>query len=314
MAESSYLKIKVETSTGTVEYDGYSYTRPDDNLYNNNRTLELCLNYTDYATAKKVFNDVKAISIINTDGLECYATTDYTGFGSIQMGTFMSSLGNDAILINMKSITLEEKVKKLEEKIDPKVDEVSMSEDDYRTMCWEKLNEEANKHIVEGLDIETASHGTQHFTYDDNDQKNILTLATNAMATKIDVPYHAQNSACMIYSWEDMAKIYITLQKNLLYHTTYVNALHELLKTKYTKETMKAVTYGQQLEGEILNNMNAALAQGQKLMEAVLKNYNVDGEVQPDDSKEDTTGTDEKGTGDDTSETTPSTDDTQATE
>lgn len=314
MAESNYLNIKVETSTGTVEYDGYSYTRPDVNLYNNNRTLELCLNYTDYATAKKVFNDVKSISIINTDGLECYATTDYTGFGSIQMGTFMSSLGNDAILINMKSISLEEKVKKLEEKIDPKIDEVSMTDDDYRAMCWKNLNKEANKHIVEGLDIETTSHGTQHFTYDDNDQKNVLTLATNAMDTKIDVPYHAQNCGCMIYSWEDMAKIYITLQKNLLYHTTYVNALHELLKTKYTKESMKAVTYGQQLEGDILTNMNAALAQGQKLLEGVLKNYNIDTEIHLDENKNSVSNTDEKGTGDNTSETTPSTEETQATE
>ena len=95
------------------------------------------------------------------------------------------------------------------------------------------------------------------------------------MATKIDVPYHAQNSNCAIYSWQDMAKIYISLQKNLLYHNTYVNALHALLKTKNSKEDLKAVVYGAQVEGDILDNMNIALAQGQKLMNAVLVKYGV---------------------------------------
>ena len=111
-----------------------------------------------------------------------------------------------------------------------------------------------------------------------------------------------------------MAKIYITLQKNLLYHTTYVNALHELLKTKYTKESMKAVTYGQQLEGDILTNMNAALAQGQKLLEGVLKNYDINTEIHLDENKNSVSNTDEKGTGDNTSETTPNTEESQATE
>ena len=187
----------------------------------------------------------------------------------------MNSLGEDAITIRLKNQSLEEKVEKLQEQINPTVNEEQMSVDEFRKLCWQRLNSECTKNIENGLNIETSTHGLQHFTYDDYDQKNILTLATNAMATKIDVPYHAQNSNCVIYSWQDMAKIYISLQKNLLYHNTYVNALHTLLKTKNSKEDLKAVVYGVQVEGDILDNMNIALAQGQKLMNAVLVKYGV---------------------------------------
>ena len=60
------------------------------------------------------------------------------------------------------------------------------------------------------------------------------------------------------------------MQTNLLYHTTYVNALHSLVRGLNSKEQIKAVTYGQAVEGEISESMKAALAQGQVVMDAIL--------------------------------------------
>ena len=94
----------------------------------------------------------------------------------------MNSLGEDAITIRLKNQSLEEKVEKLQEQINPTVNEEQMSVDEFRKLCWQRLNSECTKNIENGLNIETSTHGLQHFTYDDYDQKNILTLATNAMA------------------------------------------------------------------------------------------------------------------------------------
>lgn len=271
MPTEKYAKLSVTSKTGTVtDYDVYSYMTPDMNTY-----LQFMLRTDDYAGVKKVFKDVASLTVVNEAGLECYSTNAYTELNYISLGTTMNSLGEDAITIRLKNQSLEEKVEKLQEQINPTINEEQMSVDEFRKLCWQRLNSECTKNIENGLNIKTSTHGLQHFTYDDYDQKNILTLATNAMATKVDVPYHAQNSNCAIYSWQDMAKIYISLQKNLLYHNTYVNALHALLKTKNSKEDLKAVVYGAKVEGDILDNMNIALAQGQKLMNAVLVKYGV---------------------------------------
>ena len=119
------------------------------------------------------------------------------------------------------------------------------------------------------MDVET-SKGKQHFSYKDEDQRNLKTLFDTAMATQMDVPYHADGCECMLYSWKELVQIYVALQTNLLYHTTYVNALHSLVRGLNSKEQIKAVTYGQAVEGEISESMKAALAQGQVVMDAIL--------------------------------------------
>ena len=265
MPTEKYAKLSVTSKTGTVtDYDVYSYMTPDMNSY-----LQFMLRTDDYAGVKKVFKDVASLTVANEAGLECYSTNAYTELNYISLGTTMNSLGEDAITIRLKNQSLEEKVEKLQEQINPTVNEEQMSVDEFRAKHLSELDIACNEAIINGMDVET-SKGKQHFSYKDEDQRNLKTLFDTAMATQMDVPYHADGCECMLYSWKELVQIYVALQTNLLYHTTYVNALHSLVRGLNSKEQIKAVTYGQAVEGEISESMKAALAQGQVVMDAIL--------------------------------------------
>lgn len=265
MPTEKYAKLSVTSKTGTVtDYDVYSYMTPDMNSY-----LQFMLRTDDYAGVKKVFKDVASLTVANEAGLECYSTNAYTELNYISLGTTMNSLGEDAITIRLKNQSLEEKVEKLQEQINPTINEEQMSVDEFRAKHLSELDSACNKAIINGMDVET-SKGEQHFSYKDEDQRNLKTLFDTAMATQMDVPYHADGCECMLYSWKELVQIYVALQTNLLYHTTYVNALHSLVRGLNSKEQIKAVTYGQAVEGEISESMKAALAQGQVVMDAIL--------------------------------------------
>ena len=265
MPTEKYAKLSVTSKSGTVtDYDVYSYMTPDMNSY-----LQFMLRTDDYAGVKKVFKDVASLTVANEAGLECYSTNAYTELNYISLGTTMNSLGEDAITIRLKNQSLEEKVEKLQEQINPTVNEEQMSVDEFRVKHLSELDTACNEAIINGMDVET-SKGKQHFSYKDEDQRNLKTLFDTAMATQMDVPYHADGCECTLYSWKELVQIYVTLQTNLLYHTTYVNALHSLVRGLNSKEQIKAVTYGQAVEGEISESMKAALAQGQVVMDAIL--------------------------------------------
>ena len=265
MPTEKYAKLSVTSKTGTVtNYDVYSYMTPDMNSY-----LQFMLRTDDYAGVKKVFKDIASLTVVNEAGLECYSTNAYTELNYISLGITMNSLGEDAITIRLKNQSLEEKVEKLQEQINPTVNEEQMSVDEFRTRHLMELDATCNEAIINGMDVET-SKGKQHFSYKDEDQRNLKTLFDTAMATQMDVPYHADGCECTLYSWQELVQIYVALQTNLLYHTTYINALHSLVRGLNSKEQIKAVTYGQAVEGKISESMKAALAQGQAVMDAIL--------------------------------------------
>ena len=265
MPTEKYAKLSVTSKTGTVtNYDVYSYMTPDMNSY-----LQFMLRTDDYAGVKKVFKDIASLTVVNEAGLECYSTNSYTELNYISLGTTMNSLGEDAITLRLKNQSLEEKVEKLQEQINPTVNEEQMSVDEFRTRHLMELDATCNEAIINGMDVET-SKGKQHFSYKDEDQRNLKTLFDTAMATQMDVPYHADGCECTLYSWQELVQIYVALQTNLLYHTTYINALHSLVRGLNSKEQIKAVTYGQAVEGKISESMKAALAQGQAVMDAIL--------------------------------------------
>lgn len=265
MPTEKYAKLSVTSKTGTVtNYDVYSYMTPDMNSY-----LQFMLRTDDYAGVKKVFKDIASLTVVNEAGLECYSTNAYTELNYISLGTTMNSLGEDAITLRLKNQSLEEKVEKLQEQINPTVNEEQMSVDEFRTRHLMELDATCNEAIINGMDVET-SKGKQHFSYKDEDQRNLKTLFDTAMATQMDVPYHADGCECTLYSWQELVQIYVALQTNLLYHTTYINALHSLVRGLNSKEQIKAVTYGQAVEGKISESMKAALAQGQAVMDAIL--------------------------------------------
>lgn len=95
-----------------------------------------------------------------------------------------------------------------------------------------------------------------------------------AMATKVSLPYHADGSQCKVYTYQDIIKIYCEIQKLILAETSYCNALNTYVRGLNTKEQIAAVKYGQEItEQAIKTNMDTVIAQGNAVMEGIVKQY-----------------------------------------
>lgn len=125
--------------------------------------------------------------------------------------------------------------------------------------------------IVKGVD-----YNGEHYSYEITDQNNIKSAINLAGSTGLDVPYHADNESCRLYSPDEIIAIYVTNETNLTHHTTYYNQLKLYTQTLTTKEEVDAVVYGQPLEGEYLETYVMIMAQAKKIIAAFL---NVDEET-----------------------------------
>ena len=94
------------------------------------------------------------------------------------------------------------------------------------------------------------------------------------MATKVSLPYHADGSQCKVYTYQDIIKIYCEIQKLILAETSYCNAVNTYVRGLNTKEQIAAVKYGQEITDQaIKNNMDTVIAQGNAVMEGIVKQY-----------------------------------------
>ena len=94
------------------------------------------------------------------------------------------------------------------------------------------------------------------------------------MATKYSLPYHADGSQCKVYSYQDIIKIYCEIQKLILAETSYCNALNTYVRGLNTKEQIAAVKYGQEITDQVIKtNMDTVIAQGNAVMEGIVKQY-----------------------------------------
>lgn len=132
------------------------------------------------------------------------------------------------------------------------------------------LQDECRKIIYDGININTSVHKTKHFSYTEDDQRNLESLFNIAQQTGLDIPYHADGELCTVYSSDDIIQIYTSLQNHKLYHTTYINMLNRYIEDLSDLDVIKSVTYGKTtLPKEYLDSMNAVLEQGQHVIQQI---------------------------------------------
>lgn len=252
---------------GEYTFDCYEITKT-------NNIFEVALATGEYSYVIEALDSINYIDIISADGFATSRFSDYDGYSSVSLltDTYIDDEGNytNAIRVVFKKTSIEEKVAQLDQKINGIVDEEGMTLDEYKEYKISLLGEQCRELIHNGLDVET-SKGTMHFTYNYDDQFNIKTLFDSAILVNMDVPYHSSGNVCTIFTWQDAISIYVALESNLLYHTTYCNALNTNIREDLTtKEAVAAVTYGQDIPDSRKEDMNAALQVGQNLMDAIL--------------------------------------------
>lgn len=243
--------------------DSCSYDLRSISVEDGSCSIELATN--DCVKAMNDFKQVDKIDVYNEDGLIRQSLAGYSTYTAISY--FPES---ETVRVVLKKTSLEDKVAELDKKVNGTVNETDMSLEQFKEYKIQQLGVVCRDTIYNGMDVET-SKGKEHFTFNDDDQKDIKTLFDAALMTKMDVPYHQTKGACRIYSWQDAVRIYITLQGMLLYNTTYCNALNMIIREDLsTKEDVSKVVYGQEITGTRKENMDLSIAQGQALMDAIL--------------------------------------------
>lgn len=261
-----------------IQYDCYIITLTD-NIF------EAILDCTEIAKVVTDLSNIQTISIYDHDATLSAKTTDFTDYSSITLikKYFRDETDtyHDAIRVNFKKVELEEKIKKLNIKVDElsgTVNESAMTIDEYKLYKKSQIGDVCRATIYSGTDVET-SHGTKHFSYTDDDQANMKVLFDAASKTKVGAPYHADGESCITYTWEDIVNIYVNLQTNLLTQTTYCNALNRLIDRQPSKTEVSKITYGQDLPKDLKEGMDSALEQGRILMNAVLTDCGLENKI-----------------------------------
>lgn len=108
---------------------------------------------------------------------------------------------------------------------------------------------------------------TIHFSYTAEDQQNIKSAFDLANQTHFAIPYHADAMSCRLFTPEEISKVYITEQVNLIHHITYFNQLKQMINNMDNISSVNSVYYGYELVGEYLETYNKIMNQTYKIVE-----------------------------------------------
>ena len=142
---------------------------------------------------------------------------------------------------------------------------VSAKIDEINTLC--------NKFITEGVEVNGV-----RYSYTLEDQSNMLTAMQIALATNMNVPYHANGQSCSLHTPEAIVNLYAAQSANLTHHITYSNQLKLYVENELTTQAeVELVEYGQELTGQYLDTYNEMIAQAQKNAEAYIASLSASG-------------------------------------
>ena len=172
-------------------------------------------------------------------------------------------------LANYKAVYIDDKLSMVEISADEKAaKKLEIISQEFNACLNEKiyrLSQYCSGCIDNGIDYKD-----KHYSYAITDQNNLKNAVELAKVTNLDVPYHADNESCTLYSFDDMINIYILNQTNLTHHTTYFNQLKLYTQSLSLKKEIDSVVYGQQLTGEYLENYIMIMTQSKKIISAYL--------------------------------------------
>lgn len=134
-----------------------------------------------------------------------------------------------------------------------------------RQMKIEEMNYICRKVIEGGFDIELSDGDTHHFSLTTQDQLNLITLSTMIASGAEQVPYHADGEVCRYYSASDMLTVINKATVFKTYHTTYVNALHEYIRSLNDSAEIAGVLYGRDLPNEFVSEVLASIIENMKI-------------------------------------------------
>ena len=256
----------------------------DANSFRSNQQLHLATD--DLASIKNIFESITKISIVDESNNEFAMFTEYDGFSSISYNgrnysAQMSSFANELIVVLTK-VGLVEQVQRLDEQVNKIVDIESMTLEEYKDWKISKFSEMGEQLIFAGTEVTLLNGVTKNFTYDLEDQSNLLNAIFIIQALgdlSISIPYHGHGEPCELYNARDVLAVYFTLQFFSTRIQTEVNMKINWVRACATKEEAMAIEFNSELPEEWAARAEAIMGPALELAAQLQAQYF--GDVEP---------------------------------
>lgn len=117
-----------------------------------------------------------------------------------------------------------------------------------------------NNTITNGFDMVLDDNSSHHFSLSVQDQLNLVSLSAMIAAGKTEIPYHADDELCRMFSVNEINAIVEMATNFKTYHITYFNSLKAYINSMNEIEEIANVTYGidipEEYQSDILKGIN----------------------------------------------------------
>lgn len=249
-------------------------------------TQQLHLAINDLALAHQVLEGMELLSIVDEEDREIARFTEYDGFSSIayygynispQIGGFSSEL-----VATLTKVNLIEQVQRLDDQINKVVDTDTMNVDEYKAWKIEEFSKLGEQLIFAGTDVTLLNGVVKNFTYNLEDQSNLLNAIFIIQALgdlSISIPYHGHGEPCELYNARDILAVYFTLQFFSTRIQTEVNMKINWVRSCATKEEAEAIEFNSELPPEWAARAEAIMGPALELAAQLQAQYF--GDVEP---------------------------------
>lgn len=213
-------------------------------------TGQLHLATDDLAYVRSIFTDLHSILIVDNTEIEVATFTEYDAYSSISYlgrnySTQLEGFANE-LVVTLTKIDLISQVQRLDEQINKIIDIDSMSLEEYKTWKINKFSEMGEAIIFGGTDVTLINGVTKNFTYNLEDQSNLLNaifIIQTLGDLTISLPYHGHAEPCELYNARDILAVYFTLQFFSTRIQTEVNMKINWVRSCETKEEAMAIEF-----------------------------------------------------------------------
>ncbi len=234
----------------------------------------------DLAAVKTAFTNVEHILITNDKGLEVAIFTQFDGYTSINyMGRNYSNQIDDfadELAVYLTKIDLVQQVERIEKQVNPVVDFDGMTCDEYKEWKINDFSRKGEQLIFAGTNVTLLNGVTKNFTYNLEDQSNLLNAIFIIQALgdlSVVIPYHGHGETCELYSAQDILAIYFTLQFFSTRIQTEVNMKINWVRSCTTKEEAMAINFEDELPTSWAERAEAIMGPTMELAQQLRAQY-----------------------------------------
>ncbi len=250
----------------------------DANSFRSNSELHFATD--DLAQVKNLIESIESIKIIDEQDNEVASFNEFDTFRSISyLGrNYSNQIGGFAneLVANLTKVDLIEQVQRIDAKVNPIIDFENMTLEEYKEWKINKFSEMGEQLIFAGTDVTLLNGVVKNFTYDLEDQSNLLNAIFIIQALgdlSISIPYHSHGEPCELYNARDVLAVYFTLQFFSTRIQTEVNMKINWVRSCTTKEEAMAINFTDELPTEWAERAEAIMGPALELAAQLQAQY-----------------------------------------